>query len=239
MGYIEPDEYPRVMQLLRQLADKQRINTEDIIWLQTEAHYCWTPELRAAWHASEANALTNAWQESGDAWNAVNASSHWRKAGEPGRALDLTEAASERCAPTSKLKAALATTRGGAMRDLRRLADAQSLAFEAHELAPDDYRPCTLLGAVHMEMGNFGLAQQWFSTAEDLGAPMHSIEREIQTLISRCSIQDQRRIRSELLAWDPERFSGLIRWSKSRATARDQNMTHVVNSRTSERSGFP
>lgn len=230
MGYIEPDDYHRVMQVLRQLANKQRINTDDIVWLQTEAHYCWTPELREAWHASEAAALTKAWQESEDAWDAVNASSHWRKAGEPERALDLTKAASERCGPTSKLQAALATTRGGAMRDLRHFGDAQSLALKAHELAPDDYRPCTLLGAVHMELGNFGLAQQWFSTAEDLGASMPSIEREIQTLILRCSIQDQNRIRAELLAWDPERFSGLIRWSRKQAPARNLNTTHVVNS---------
>ena len=217
LGYVEQDHFRRVMALLRQLANGQRINAEDIVWLQTEADYCWTSELQKAWHTLEADALTKAWQEGGDSWNAVNASSHWRKAGEPERALELTEAASTRGTVTPKLEAALATTRGGAMRDLGRIAEAKLLALEAHELTPDDYRPCTLLGAVHIELGDCFSAQEWFARAEDLGASRESIEREMRALLARCSTHEQQRIQGQLLAWDPERFGWLIRWSKKSA----------------------
>ena len=228
LGYVEQDHFPRVMALLRQLASGQRITAEDIVWLQTEADYCWTSELQKDWHRLEAAALTKAWKEGGDPWNAVNASSHWRKAGEPERALELTEAASTQGALTPKLEAALATTRGGAMRDLGRFSDAKLLALQAHELTPDDYRPCTLLGAVHMELGDFVSAQEWFTRAEDLGASRESVEREIRALLSRCSAQEQQSIRDQLLAWDPERFGWLIRGSKKSAPAGNLKDKRVV-----------
>lgn len=229
LGYVEQDHFPRVMALLRQLANGQQITAEDIVWLQTEADYCWTSELQKEWHRLEAAALTKAWKEGGDAWNAVNASSHWRKAGEPERALELTEAASTRRAVPPKLGAALATTRGGAMRDLRRIADAKLLALEAHKLTPGDYRPCTLLGAVHMELGDCVAAQEWFARAEALGASRETIEREVRALLSRCSTHEQQRIQGQLLAWDPERFGWLIRWSKKSAPVGDLKDTHVVS----------
>ena len=228
LGYVEQDHFPRVMALLRQLANGQRITAEDIVWLQTEADYCWTSELQKDWHRLEAAALTKAWKEGGDAWNAVNASSHWRKAGEPERALELTEAASTRGALTPKLEAALDTTRGGAMRDLGRISDAKLLALQAHKLTPEDYRPCTLLGAVHMELGDFVSAQEWFTRAEDLGASRESVEREIRALFSRCSAQEQQSIRDQLLALDPERFGWLIRGSKKSAPAGNLKATRVV-----------
>ena len=141
VGYIESEDYPRAMALLRQVANGQRLKVEDLVWLKTEAEYCWTDELQRAWHALEAAALTEAWESSGDPWNVVNASGHWRKAGEPERALRLTEAALAQVRPSPKLRSALATTRGGAMRDLRRLDEAKALASEAHELTSSDYRP--------------------------------------------------------------------------------------------------
>jgi tetratricopeptide (TPR) repeat protein len=166
VGYIESEDYRRVMALLRQVANGQRLNVEDLAWLKTEADYCWTDELQRAWHTLEAAALTKAWESSGDPWNAVNASGHWRKAGEPERALRLTDAALERVGSNSKLRSALATTRGGAMRDLRRLDEAKALASEAHELTSSDYRPCTLLGAVHIELGDLPTGHEWYAKAE-------------------------------------------------------------------------
>jgi len=125
VGYIESEDYPRAMGLLRQVANGQRLKVDDLAWLKTEADYCWTDELQRAWHALEAAALTKAWESSGDTWNAVNASGHWRKAGEPERALRLTDAALAKVGSNPKIRSALATTRGGAMRDLRRLDEAK------------------------------------------------------------------------------------------------------------------
>ena len=168
VGYIESEDYRRVMALLRQVATGQRLTVEDLAWLKTEADYCWTDELQRAWHALEAEALTKAWESSGDPWNAVNASGHWRKAGEPERALRLTDAALAKVGSNPKLRSALATTRGGAMRDLRRLDEAKALAGEAHQLTSSDYRPCTLLGAVHIELGDLPAGHEWYAKAETL-----------------------------------------------------------------------
>lgn len=212
VGYVECEDYRRVMALLRQVATGQRLTVEDLAWLKTEADYCWTDELQRAWHALEAAALTKAWESSGDPWNAVNASGHWRKAGEPERALRLTDAALAKVGSNPKLRSALATTRGGAMRDLRRLDEAKSLASEAHQLTSSDYRPCTLLGAVHIELGDLPTGHEWYAKAESLGAPRQAIDHELRGLLMRSSSQEQQRIREYLLRHDPERFAWLGRW---------------------------
>jgi hypothetical protein len=213
VGYIGSEDYPRVMALLRQVANGQRLKVEDLAWLKTEADYCWTEELQRAWHAMEAAALTKAWEHSGDPWNAVNASGHWRKAGEPERALRLTEAASERGGSNIKLRSALATTRGGTMRDLHRLSEAKALASEAHNLTPNDYRPCTLLGAVHIELGELLTGHEWYATAERLGASRKAIDKEWRGLLMRSSVLERQRLREFLLRQDPERFDWLHRWT--------------------------
>jgi hypothetical protein len=236
VGYIESEDYRRVMALLRQVANGQRLTVEDLAWLKTEADYCWTDELQRAWHALEAATLTKAWEHSGDPWNAVNASGHWRKAGEPERALRLTEAALARVGSSPKLRSALATTRGGAMRDLRRLDEAKALAGEAHELTPNDYRPCTLLGAVYIELGDLPTGHEWYEMAESLGAPRHAIDHELRGLLMRSSVQDQQRIREFLLRQDPERFAWLQRWPSNGSTFASSKSAQAT--RTKDRTAF-
>lgn len=219
VGYVESEDYPRVMTLLRQVANRQRLKIEDVAWLKIEADYCWTDELQRAWHALEAAALTKVWESGGDPWNAVNASGHWRKACEPERALRLTEAAMARIGPNPKLRSALLTTRGGAMRDLRRLDEANALASEAHELTPSNYRPCTLLGAVHIELGDLAKGREWYAKAESLGAPPQVIDNELRGLLVRSSDQERQRLLEFLLSEDPERFAWLLRWHRKDAAA--------------------
>lgn len=90
IGYVESEDYPRVMALLRQVANRKRLKAEDVAWLKTGADYCWTDALQKAFHVLEAEALTKAWETSGDPWDAVNASAEWRKADRPEQALRLT-----------------------------------------------------------------------------------------------------------------------------------------------------
>ena len=213
IGYVESEDYPRVMALLKQVANRQRLKAEDVAWLKTEADYCWTDALQKAFCALEAEALTKAWETRGDPWDAVNASAHWRKAAKPEQALRLTEAARAQIGPNRKLGSALATTRGGAMRDLRRLDDAKALAHDAHGLTPNNYRPCTLLGAVHIELGDLQAGREWYAKAESLGASRQAIDNELRGLLMRCSHEEQQRIREYLLRQDPERYAWLRLWS--------------------------
>jgi hypothetical protein len=209
IGYVDTEHYPRVMALLRRISNGQRLPPEDVAWLQTEAADCWTDELRSAWNMLEAKALSDAWKAKGDPWDAINASSHWRKAEQPRQALSLSEAALAKAGTQSKTRSALLTTCGGALRDLYRLDEAKVHALDAHRLAPRDFRPCTLLGAVYMELGDIAAGHEWFVKAEKLGADGRGVDHEIRALLARGSKTEQQRIREYLTAQDPERFAWL------------------------------
>lgn len=209
VGYVEAEDYPRVMSLLRRLADGRRLKGEDVAWLQTEVEDCWTASVQTAWHACEAEALSTQWLKKADPWDAVNASSHWRKAGEPDKALSLTQAAQKKAGRDPKIRSALATTMGGALRDLNRLTEAKEAGFAAHRLTPGNFRPCTLLGAVHLQSGDLADGHEWYVRAEKLGAKKQAVDQDIRALMMRASKPEQERIRVYLLAQDPKRFAWL------------------------------
>lgn len=213
IGFIETEHYPRAMRLLKQVAIGDRLAPEDVAWLSTEAVDCWTDALQQAWHRLEAEALTKAWEESRDAWDAVNASAHWRKADEPQQALEVTEAALAKAGRSPKPRSALLTTRGGAMRDAGRLTEARTLGLEAHELTPADFRPCTLLGAVSMGLGDLAAGHEWYAKAEALGAERRAIDQDLRALLIRSEPDARDRIRNYLLEQDPERFAWLRNWN--------------------------
>jgi Flp pilus assembly protein TadD len=207
IGFVEPEHFPRVMALLRQVDAGKRLVPEDVVWLSAEAQDCWTNEFRAAHHWLEARAFAEEWRRTGNPWAAVNASGHWRKAGAAEKALQVTEAALARASKEPKTHSALCTTRGGAMRDLGQLDDAKALGHEAQMLTPQDYRPCTLLGAVYMQLGEFATGQQWYRKAEALGAERRAIDQDIRSVLA-CAAKD---VKSALIAFllsqDEQRFS--------------------------------
>ena len=211
IGFVDSGHYPRVMSLLRRVSSGGRLNADDVVWLQTEAEDCWTEELQRAWHAIEAEALMREWERSHDPWNAINASSHWRKAAKPSSALRLTDEALAKAGTDAKARSALLTTRGGAFRDLCNLDEAKAQGLAAHELTPKDFRPCTLLGAVHIELGDLMAGRDWYLKAEKLGADRLSIDRDLRALLSRTSKSERQRITEFLIAQDPERFGWLLR----------------------------
>lgn len=149
----------------------------------------------------------------------MNASAHWRNAGEPQLALEVTEAALAGKERSPKTRSALLTTRGGAMRDAGRRIEARELGLEAHELTPADFRPCTLLGAVSMELGDYAAGHAWYAKAEALG---RAIEQDLKALLARSEPDAQRRIRAYLLERDPERFDWLRQWNCKPGSAKQQ-----------------
>lgn len=209
IGFIEPEHYLRAMWLLRRIASGQRLQPDEVVWLKTEADDCWTDQLAKEWHALEAEALSALWRTGGGPWDAINGSSHWRKAGKPDAALSLTGEALAKKGLVAKIHSALETTRGGALRDMRRLDEAKAMGLSAHRLTPNDFRPCTLLGAVHIELGDLVAGHKWYVTAEKLGANRRAVDQELRALIARATTSEQHRIRWFLVAQDPERFSWL------------------------------
>ena len=209
IGYVDPEQYPRVMSLLRRITLGQRLQPDEIVWLRTEADDCWTDQLAKEWHAIEAKALSELWRNGGNPWDAINGSSHWRKAGDPEAALSLTQEALTKTGFVPKVRSALETTRGGAFRDKLCFDEAKALGLSAHQITPKDFRPCTLLGAVHIQLGDLVSGHQWYVKAEKLGANRSAVDQELRALIGCASSSEQHRIRTFLIAQDPERFSWL------------------------------
>ena len=119
----------------------------------------------------------------------------------------MTEAALAATPQAPKLCSALKTTRGGAMRDLGRLSEARGLGQEAQLLTPKDFRPCTLLGAVHMELGEFSTGQEWYEKAEKLGAKSHSIDQDLRGILARAVPDLRAKLCAYLLSQDEHRFA--------------------------------
>lgn len=93
------------------------------------------------------------------------------------------------------------------MRDVGRLADAEALGMEAHLLTPDDFRPCTLLGAVYIERGDLMAGHEWYQKAESLGEDHRAMYQDLKALLARSEPKEQERICAFLLAQDPRRFA--------------------------------
>lgn len=205
MGYVEHEDFARVRRILLQVAGGTAISKEDLIWFTAEGQQYWTDPLRCAHHRTLALELTQEWRETGDPWKAVNACAQWRKADEPAEGLEITQAALKK-GTSPKLRSALLTTGGGAFRDLRQFGDAVRNGTEAHGLTPDDFRPCTLLGAVHIEMGAYAEGTAWYEKAEARGAGRDLIDREIRAILAAAKPEDRTTIRAALKILDPMRF---------------------------------
>lgn len=80
---------------------------------------------------------------------------------------------------------------------------------KAHVLQPKDFRPCTLLGAVHIQQGNYELGHEWYRKAEARGASSGSIQAEIQALLKNMAGKEREAAINELLRIDPERYGRL------------------------------
>lgn len=206
MGYIDQPLLSRMMAILRGVDSGGRLTENDVVWLRTEAETYFTDELEEAFHLREAEFYADEYRRTQDPWNAVNASGHYRKCSRPEAALELLDSASGCRLKDPKIKSAMSTTRGGVMRDMGQLDEARQLGEQGHELKPQDFRPCTLLGAVHMELGNFGEAHDWYAKAEKRGASERAIDADLRNILQRADQGRREAIKAFLLAKDPNRY---------------------------------
>lgn len=209
-GFIEQIHFAKLMDFLQRMDAGNRLSENEIVWLQTEAKEYYTPEVKHRYHKNEAKFYIGEFIKTKDAWSAVNASSHYRKCDEVSVADVMLSSINVDSKKNLKLKSALCTTHGGVKRDLMRWDDALTLGEKAHQLAPKDFRPCTLLGAVCMEMGNYDLGQLWYEKAEERGAEVKSIDSELRSIFFRADKIKQDALRTHLLNIDPVRYD----WAK-------------------------
>lgn len=206
--FIDQAHYGRVMRICRSVADGNPIETDDLLWLGATGSDYWTEELRKAHHRNKAQAYSEEWSKTKDVWQAINACAHWRKADCADAGLTIAEQALTQVTDQN-MRSAVLTTRGGAQRDLRRYNEAKLSGGEAHDLKPTDFRPCTLLGAVHLEMGDYTAGADWYAKAEALGATRAAIDRELQSILVAASPEERQRIKIVLKSQYPHRYSWL------------------------------
>lgn len=205
--FIEKSYFPKIMKILRRVDNGIRLSEEEVVWLTTKGRVYYTIELREGYHWNEAEFYAGEFKKRKDPWSAVNASSHYRKCGRARAADSMLTKIGVSKLKNSRLKSALCTTHGGVKRDLREYETALSLGEQAHLLTPKDFRPCTLLGAVNIEIGHYDLGQAWYRKAVERGASEKSVDDDLRSIFLRAEKSKQEELHDHLLKIDPVRYS--------------------------------
>lgn len=211
--FIEKRYFPKLMDILRRVDNGVRLSEDEVVWLSTDGDEYYTQELREGFHKNEADFHAGEFKKNKDPWSAVNASSHYRKCNKAKVADSMLHTINLSILKNLKLKSALCTTHGGVKRDLMKYDEALELGEQAHRLSPKDFRPCTLLGAVNIEIGDFELGQSWFRKAVERGYSEKSVDYELRSIFMRAEKSKQDALRDHLLKIDPVRYS----WAKKKS----------------------
>jgi hypothetical protein len=208
--YIEHHHFPRLMKILQKVDDDIRLQEKDVVWLSLDGEEYFTKPLKIAFHRIEATFYTDEFKNKKDPWLAINASSHYRKCGKSIMADQLLSTIKVKQLKSLKLQSAFYTTHGGVKRDLCNSQAALTLGELAHKLAKNDFRPCTLLGAVNMENGSYDLGQAWYAKAIENGFSEKAMDSELRSIYSRLTKSEKDALRSHLHGIDLQRY----KWAK-------------------------
>jgi tetratricopeptide (TPR) repeat protein len=197
----------RLAVILMKLDSEDCLETEEIAWLERK-NLSETLRDYYAWAAARHERI---FEEFDDLGSLASASSCWRSAGKPEKALAATGRINLD-APVSpaQLHGALLTTRGGACRDLGQLAEAVRLGLKAVKVAPWSFQPYMLLGAVFYQMGDPHRGDEYFAQAIERGAKEHAQEAEIRRAVEESGEEEQRAVARYLLNKDAVKYS----WAK-------------------------
>ena len=215
--YVKPPAFKRLMPMLRKLNAGLRITEDDVVWLTTEGRDYATWEIMRVHNRLEADFFISEYTRTKNAWNAVNASGHLRKCDASAEAHALLSEIPANRLVRSKLRSAIFTTHGGALRDLQKFDEALTLGEKAHELTPNNFRPCTLLGAVNIELGRIEAGDAWYRKAERLGARADNIESDLRSVLARMSPDQRKQIVDKLLTLDSVQYAWLRRPADTRS----------------------
>lgn len=209
--FIGNKDFVKLMDILHRVDNGVRLSGDEIFWLSTKHEECYTgyftEELREGFHKNEALFYVSEFKKNKDPWSAVNASSHYRKCKQAKTAETILSMIDASDLKNRKLQSALCTTHGGVKRDLRKWDEALSLGMQAHEFIPQDFRPCTLIGAIYMETGHYDQGQSWYKKAVERGYSEKLMDNELRVIFMRTEKPKQEAMRDHLLNIDPERYS--------------------------------
>jgi tetratricopeptide (TPR) repeat protein len=197
--------------IMLKLEKKERLDPLLVVQLIEENLLSRDGKIAIAHYKLEADFYEQEFQRTGHKWHIPNASSYFRKADEPERALQLTnlDLSSIR---ESNLKSAILVTRGAAFRDIGDLDNAESCAKKAIEYHPQSYQPYTLLGAIYYDKGEYSEGDDWFAEAVKRGAKTEEIDDEIKRVLLSTKDDNKRQDAvNYLLKKDSQRYA----WAKS------------------------
>jgi len=198
--------------IMQQLEREERLDPVLVVQLIEKELLSPEGRIALAFHRLEAVFFEQEYERTGNKWNLPNASSHWRKVYKPRQALKLTENLNFDKIKENKLKSALLTTRGGALRDIDELDKAEKCALKAIEYQPNSHHPYTLMGAICYERREYLKGDNWFEEAIKRGASPGDQDAEIKRVVKNAKDENKRReVVEYLLKKDPQRYA----WAKS------------------------
>lgn len=196
--------------IMVKLEREERLDPKQVVQLIEERRLSRHGKIAIAYYRLEAIFYEKEYKRTGNRWNLPSASSNWRKAGKPEKALEVTKNVNWNQVREAELKSALLVTRGAAFRDLSQLDEAENCAKQAMESQPDNHQPYTLMGAICYDGGKFADGDIWFKMAIERGAD--DTDDEIERIVRMTKDKNQRKeVVEYLLNKDPKRYG----WAKS------------------------
>jgi len=221
IGFIESAHMHRMIAILERVEVGARVADADVLWLVKNDYR--TYELKCAIHEIEAKYFREVFEKTNDPWAAVNASSHFRKAESPSEALSLLDRIEISSQSNDHLKSALCTTKGGALRDQKNYEEALLIGMQAHNFDARSFHPCTLIGVIHFETGDFALGEKWFAMALQRGATLDALDSEVRAILRRLNDVRRSTLADHLIKADPVRYA----WLRQRKTGKHSEKRDV------------
>lgn len=215
-NYSDQSAQSPLYSILQKLEQGERLSDVNIVWLQGENLFKPINNIFTRHYELEAFFAELEYQRTKNKWFLVNASSYWRKADEPEKALHLTEQIDFNKIKEAKLKQALLTTRGGALRDRYDLVNAEKCALQAIEYWSKSHNPYTLLGAICYATGRYDEGDRWFEEARKRGATERDVDAEIKRIVQKT--KDKKELQALidfLLNKDSRRYAWVNKYCKS------------------------
>jgi len=215
LNYHNQSAQSPLYHILQKLEQKERLNDDNIVWLKGEDLFRPEKNIFTRHYELEAILAEQEHQRTKNKWFLVNASSYWRKAEEPEKALHLTEQIDFTKIKEAKLKQALLTTRGGALRDIDNLISAENCALKAIGFWSKSHNPYTLLGAICYATGRYDEGHRWFEEARKRGATERDEDTEIKRILQKT--KDKKKLQefiAFLLSKDSVRYGWVNKYSK-------------------------
>lgn len=215
---VKTGDIQKLISILGKVNSRIRISEDEVAWLMVPRRGLYsgyyTEKLREKYHRIEAEYYLAKYQEGKNPWDIINSSSHFRKCSCANKANSILVKIPASKFKNKKIESAFNTTFGGVQRDIGAYNDAISLGHKAHTLTPDDFRPCTLLGAVNIELGHYDEGQSWYQKALERGASEKSIDDDLRSIFNRSEKTKRKELAVFLFKREPERYAWVKKYLK-------------------------